>query len=145
MQKTRLCWTAQSLVFLQFFSSVIYIFPLVFIYKTSWSIKVSIAAQKFATSCITDCKGSDITWELRMYIKVLSWDAIGPMCMCIPKEKVKFKKFWYGYLVCLTLSFSTPQTIHFDEPHTPCMCLVMCTITRAQCKHASRCKQTLPL
>ena len=28
---------------------------------TSWSIKVSIAAQK-----ITDCKGSDTTWELRM-------------------------------------------------------------------------------
>ena len=31
----------------------------------SWSIKVSIAAQKFA-HCITDCKGSDTTWELRM-------------------------------------------------------------------------------
>ena len=36
--------------------------------STSWSIKVSIAAQKFATSCITDCKGSDTTWELRMSI-----------------------------------------------------------------------------
>ena len=34
--------------------------------KPSWSIKVSVAAQKFATSCITDCKGSDTTWELRM-------------------------------------------------------------------------------
>ena len=32
----------------------------------SWSIKVTIVAQKFATS-ITDCKGSDATWELRMY------------------------------------------------------------------------------
>ena len=31
----------------------------------SWSIRVSIAAQKFAT-CITDWKGSDTTWELRM-------------------------------------------------------------------------------
>ena len=33
---------------------------------SSWSIKVSIAAQKFATSCITDLQGSDTTWELRM-------------------------------------------------------------------------------
>ena len=32
--------------------------------NASWSIKVSIAAQKFATS--TDWKGSDTTWELRM-------------------------------------------------------------------------------
>ena len=35
-------------------------------YTPSWSIKVSIAAQKFAPSCITDWKGSDTTWELRM-------------------------------------------------------------------------------
>ena len=32
-----------------------------------WSIKVFIVAQTFATStCITDCKGSNTTWELRM-------------------------------------------------------------------------------
>ena len=31
----------------------------------SWSIKVYIAAQKFATS--TDLQGSDTTWELRMH------------------------------------------------------------------------------
>ena len=34
--------------------------------NASWSIKVSIAAQKFATSSIMDCKGSETTWELRM-------------------------------------------------------------------------------
>ena len=33
-----------------------------------WSIKVSIAAQKFAY--ITDWKGSDTTWELRMVVYV---------------------------------------------------------------------------
>ena len=33
--------------------------------EPSWSIKVSIAAQKFAAS-ITDFQGSDTTWELRV-------------------------------------------------------------------------------
>ena len=32
--------------------------------RSSWSIKVSIAAQNFAP--YTDCKGTDTTWELRM-------------------------------------------------------------------------------
>ena len=32
MQKTKLCWTEQSLVFLQFFSSVIYIYIYIYIY-----------------------------------------------------------------------------------------------------------------
>ena len=45
-------------------------FHLISVCVTSWSIKVSIAAQKFATS-ITDCKGSDTTWELRMYVWLL--------------------------------------------------------------------------
>ena len=31
---------------------------------SSWSIKVSIAAQKFTTSCITDCKGSDTKTQI---------------------------------------------------------------------------------
>ena len=50
----------------------------VYIYRSLqppyWCIKVSIAAQKFATSCITDCKGSDTTRELRMDIP---WNALG--------------------------------------------------------------------
>ena len=37
-------------------------------FALSWSIKVSIAAQKFA---ITDCKGSDTTWELRVTLHTL--------------------------------------------------------------------------
>ena len=36
----------------------------------SWSIKVSIAAQSLQPPCITDCKWSDTTWELRMGVTI---------------------------------------------------------------------------
>ena len=58
----KVCWTHGD------FRLQTSIFP----FTSSWSIKVSIATQRFATSSTTDCKGSDTTWELRMHLHMLS-------------------------------------------------------------------------
>ena len=54
-------------------------------FDPSWSIKVSTAAQKFTTS-ITDCKGSDTTWELRMHLIMLYAVIVSTFCSTAPLQ-----------------------------------------------------------
>ena len=77
----------------------------------SWSIKVSIAAQKFATSSITDWKGSDTTWELRMhggYVAFLCSAVCGD-CLTLEAEVA----FRFGFMDNIFLYHTT--YIHWCE------------------------------